>query len=361
MLYLRPRTWLLVLFGLFLIFQMLATPVRGADNGEAWYLWLTHDNAPMVGAVGDIFRAMRANMGDMIGLLRDNTPAPIFILYPALLDVWRMVAGENIIIARWLSSLITLLALAITLRVAHRLKLEGKWSDVIFVGLLFAYTSATVGAESLIALWSAVFFWAFSQYRKNHQHRFIILMIICIGLIIISAPLWHVNIVISLFIPPLVLITLKMTHLKPDDTIHIAYNPILATTAIFLICSFIGYQFLSVWVRQDWRDMIRTSTIDRSPTNPIVLIYPPDHPLAYYDRTETTRFAKGAVINLGWREFSEEELIQIAEALKPSSDIWVIAFKGDPKAESIAQQLGNYNRYLISNIGGIMPQRLILK
>lgn len=358
MLYLRPRTWLFVLFGLFLVFQMLATPVRGADDGEAWYLWLTHDNAPMVGAIGDVFRAMRANASDMFGTLRENTSAPIFILYPALLDVWRMVTGANIIIARWLSSLITLLAVAITLRGAHRLKLEGKWGDVIFVGLLFAYASATVGAESLITLWSAVFFWAFIQYRQNHQRRFIILMVSCLGLIIVSAPIWHINIIISLFIPPLVFMTLKLTHLKPDDTIHIAYNPILATTAIFLVCSFIGYQFLLVWVRQDWRDMIRMSTIDRSPTNPIVLMYPPDHPLAYYDRTEATRFAKGAVINLGWREFSEEELLRVTEALKPSSDIWVIAFNGDPKAETIAQQLGNYNRFFISNIAGIMPQRL---
>jgi len=337
---------------------MLATPVRGADDGEAWYLWLTHDNAPMVGAMGDIFRAMRANASDMIVQLRESTPAPIFILYPALLDVWRMVGGANIIIARWLSSLITLLALAITLRVAHRLKLEGKWGDVIFVGLLFAYASATVGAESLITLWSAIIIWSLIDYRKTHQLRFIILMIICVGFIILSAPIWRVNMVISLFIPLLALITLKLTHLKPDDTIHIAYNPILATTAIFLVCSFIGYQFLAIWVRQDWRDIIRMSTIDRSPTHPIVLIYPPDHPLAYYDRTEATRFAKGAVINIGWREFSEEELIQVTEALKPSSDIWIIAFNGDRQAELIAQQLGEYNRYFIGNLAGIMPQRL---
>jgi len=164
--------------------------------------------------------------------------------------------------------------------------------------------------------------------------------------------------VISLFIPLLALSTLKLTHLKPDDTIHIAYNPVLATTAIFLVCSFIGYQFLAIWVRQDWRDIIRMSTIDRSPTHPIVLIYPPDHPLAYYDRTEATRFAKGAVINIGWREFSEEELIQVTEALKPSSDIWIIAFNGDRQAELIAQQLGEYNRYFIGNLAGIMPQRL---
>lgn len=359
MLYLRPRTWILVLLGLFLIFQMLATPVRGVDNNEAWYLWLTHDNTPMVGAIGDVFRAMRTNAGEMFGLFRENVSTPIFIGYPAVLDIWRMVAGENLIVARWLSSLIALLALAITLRGVHHLQLEGKSSDVIFVGLLFAYASATIGAESLIALWSACLLWTFLRYRKTSNWGYVLLMLACIGLIIITTPIWDVNVVISLFTPPLVIITLRWTHLKPDDTIHIAYNPLFAITITFLVCSLIGYLFLAVWVRQDWRDIIRTTTAERQLTQPMVILYPPDHPLAYYDRTERYAFGRGTVINMGWRDFSEEELARVAESLNGSDEIWMVAFAGDDDAEALARFLGNYNRLFIGNISGIMPQRFI--
>ncbi|MCU0480670.1 MAG: hypothetical protein MUE54_05590 [Anaerolineae bacterium] len=360
MLYLRPRTWIFVLFGLFLIFRMLATPVRGAGNHEAWYLWLTHDNAPMVGAIGDVFRAMRANAGEMLGLLREETSVP-FMIYPTVLDIWRMVAGENIMVARWLSSLITLLALAVTLRGAHQLKLEGKWYDVIFVGLLFAYASATVGAESLIALWSACLLWTFIRYRKTSKRRYLFVMLIWVGLIIVTTPLWHVNVIISLFIPPLVLITLKLTHLKPDDTIHVAYNPVFAITITFLVCSLIGYLFLAVWVRQDWRDIIRITTFERELTQPIVILYPPHHPLAYYDRTERYAYGRGAVVNLGWRDFNEEELARIAESLNGGDDIWLVAFTGDADAEVISGYLGNYNRLFMGNISGIMPQRFMAR
>ncbi|HRF94000.1 MAG TPA: hypothetical protein PLZ51_02335 [Aggregatilineales bacterium] len=358
MLRLRPLTWAIVFLGLFLTFRILATPIRGVDNGEAWHLWLTHDIAPMVGNVGDVFRAMRANVGDMVTLWRETPQPPLYI---ALLDVWRMLTGANMLMGRWLSSLIGMLAFAITLRGAYRLRLEGKWGDVIFVGLLFGYSSATIGAETLIALWSAIALWGYISYRQTHQRRYISLIVVSIFLIALSAPTWHINIVLALLTPPIVLITLKLTHLKADDTIHVAYNPLFATTAIFLVCSLIGYQFIAIWVRQDWTDIIQTYTVERTLTQPMVIAYSPQHPLAYYDHTEKIAFGRGVTVNIGWRDFSADELAIIAQALPPSDVIWIVAPNGERRTEALAQSLGAYNRVFLGNINGIMPQRLTIK
>lgn len=358
MLRLHPLTWALVFLGLFLVFRILSTPVRGVSDGEAWHLWLTHDIAVMVGAPSDVFRAMRANAGDMVVLWRENPTPPLYI---ALLDGWRMLTGANMLMGRWLSSLIGVLALAVTLRGAYRLRLEGKWNDIIFVGLLFGFLSATIGAESFVSLWSAIALWGYIAYRQTHQRRYTILIGGCVLLIIGSVPAWHINIVVSLLIPPIVLMTLKLTHLKVDDTIHVAYNPVFAITAVFLVCGLIGYQFLAVWVRQDWTDIIHTFTVERTLTQPMVIAYSPQHPLAYYDRTEKIAFARGAVVNVGWREFSADELATIAQALPPSTVIWVVAPVGDRRIEGLAGNLRGYNRFFLGNISGIMPQRLTLR
>lgn len=354
MLYLRPLTWVIILLGLFFVYRILSTPVRGLDNGEAWLMWITHDSTPIVGAPMDMFRAMRNNVGDMITTWRDNPSPPLYI---ALLDLWRMLTGADVVMSRWLSSLLALLGLVITFRVSHRMRFEGRWSDVIFIGLLFSYPSATIGAESLIMVWVALGLWGYIGYRQTQKRRYQILAGICAILIIASVPVWHINMIIALLIPIIALFTLRIMHLKPDDTIHVSYNPIITTTALFFICSLIVYQFLAVWVRQDWEKIITTYSAERPLTEPMVIIYPPYHPLAYYDRTEQVGFGRGAIINLGWREFSEDELAGIAEALATNKTIWMVAPNGERQSEILARLLRSHTRVFLGNINSIMPQK----
>jgi hypothetical protein len=354
MLYLRPFTWVLILFGLFVVYRALSTPVRGLDNHEAWVMWITHDSTPIIGTPRDIVSAMRVNMSDMVALWRENLTPP---LYLALLDLWRMVVGANLVWGRWLSSLMSLLAFAVTLRATHRMRFEGKRSDTLFLGLLFAYPAATIGAESLIMVWCALGMWAHVGYRQTHQWQYRLITVCCLLFIIASAPFWHVNMILALLAPPLAMFTLRIMHLKPDDTIHVSYNPIITTTALFFICSFIIYQLLMVWVRQDWQSIIKQYSAERNLTQPIVLIYPQYHPLAYYDRTETIRFGRGATVNLGWREFSDAELEQIAGALAQSDTFWMVAPNGERQSEVLARLLRSHNRVLLANINGMMPQR----
>ena len=354
MLYLRPFTWVMILLSLFFVYRALSTPVRGLDNGEAWLMWITHDSTPIIGAPMDMFRAMRNNVGDMITTWRDNPSPPLYI---ALLDLWRMLMGADVMMSRWLSSLLALLGMALTFRVSHRMRLEGRWSDVIFIGLLFTYPSATIGAESLIMLWVALGLWGYIAYRQSQKQRYQILVGICLILVIASAPMWHINMIIALFIPMIALFTLRIMHLKPDDTIHVSYNPIITTTALFFICSLIVYQFLAVWVRHDWEKIITNYSAERPLTEPIVIIYPPYHPLAYYDRTEKIGFGRGAMINLGWREFSEDELAGIAAALATNETIWMVAPNGERQSEILARLLRSHNRVFLGNINNIMPQK----
>lgn len=354
MFYLRRFTWVLILLGLFVVYRALSTPVRGLDDHEAWMMWITHDSTPIIGTLRDMLSAMRANMSDMVTLWHNNPTPPLYI---ALLDIWRMVTGTNMIWSRWLSSLMSLLAFAITLRVIYRMGFEGKWSDALFLGLLFSYPAATIGAESLVMLWCALGVWAHINYRQTHQRQYRLMTICCLLFIIASAPFWHVNMILALLTPPIAIFTLRIMHLKPDDTIHMSYNPIITTTALFFICSFIIYQLLVVWVRQDWRSIIQKYSVERNLTQPIVLVYPPYHPLAYYDRTETIRFGHGATVNLGWREFSHAELEQIARALAHSETFWMVAPNGERQSETLARLLPSHNRVLLANIDGIMPQK----
>lgn len=355
MLYLRPIAWAIIFATLFLIYRTLATPVRGLDDGEAWMMWITHDNTPIIGAPIDMFRAMRANLGDMYAIWRDSPSPPLYIF---LLDVWRMLTGANMMTSRWLSSLLALLGMAITLRIAYQMRFEGKWSDVVFIGLLFAYPAATIGAESLIIVWCALGLWGYTAYRLTRKRRYQRLGLFCLIASVMSVTVWHINMFMALLTPVVALFTLRIMHLKPDDTIHMSYNPIITTTALFFICSFIVYQFLVVWVRQDWQTIIQTHSAERSLTEPIVIIYPPYHPLAYYDRTESIRFGRGAVLNLGWRAFDEAELTRVADALKHNDTFWMVAPNGERHSEVLARLLhSSHHRVFLGNVNRIMSQR----
>ena len=127
------------------------------------------------------------------------------------------------------------------------------------------------------------------------------------------------------------------------------------------MCSLIGYQFVAIWVRQDWTDIIQTFTVERDFTQPMVIAYSPQHPLAYYDHTENIAFARGITVNIGLRDFSADELAIIPQALPPSDVIWIVAPNGERRTELLAQALRAYNRVFLGNISGIMPQRLTIK
>lgn len=73
-----------------------------------------------------------------------------------------------------------------------------------------------------------------------------------------------------------------------------------------------------------WSTALHTLNAQRTPFAPLIIAYPDDHPLAYYDRQPATHFRHGITLDLGWRAFSDAERQRALAALGDSA-VWIIA------------------------------------
>lgn len=74
--------------------------------------------------------------------------------------------------------------------------------------------------------------------------------------------------------------------------------------------------------RPQWYDLRALLDEERSVTEPVIITYADDHPLAAYDHAPGTRFTNGIAIRTGWRDDPTPE--GVPSALSDSPVIWLV-------------------------------------
>ena len=68
-------------------------------------------------------------------------------------------------------------------------------------------------------------------------------------------------------------------------------------------------------------------------------------PLAHYYRQDTSDIYQGIAVDVGWRDFSGEEIQEIVAAIDATISVWIIMPIGDERTAAAIDALA-YNRWL---------------
>lgn len=115
-----------------------------------------------------------------------------------------------------------------------------------------------------------------------------------------------------------------------------------------------------LWLRPtapNWQAALHTLNAERGATTPLVTVYPPTHPLAYYDRQPGTHFRHGLALDLGWRAQTDADWERVAGVLRDAADMWWIL--PSDTADTLLTALANTHRVTWSQaVGDVHFMRL---
>lgn len=258
--------------GVLLLALLLATPARSGPvtSLEAGLLAHTADVVDPARAAG-LRATAEAALTNLLATVERSLDAGELVLYPMLVEGWTFVNGESLPVIRWLAVLGAALTFAVAFRLLRHLPFR---LALALAGLLALAGSATGSGLAWGMLVIALITWAVVALLKLPRRY----APLSVGLILLA----------------------------------------LAALAVYLA-------LLVPLQTPDWPARARDLHAARPLTEPLVIALPPAHPLRYYDRQPGTQFSGGLAVDVGWRDFSDEELAAVAAALDSAPQVHLLA------------------------------------
>ncbi|GAB4527155.1 MAG: hypothetical protein OHK0046_44600 [Anaerolineae bacterium] len=336
-----------------LLFGVVAAVLLPRDPSphEASLLWIIHDDASTNAAPADALRAVRSNLRDLFARWEGEPP-----LYILMLDAWVMLTGETVVAVRWFSLLCAVVAAALL----YRESLLYLW--VVLIALVYAGTR--IEPFALLALWSALATRALDRPPSWFWDGFYAALLMAAlythpgGIVLVVLHiLWRTRyrrvivgtVAALLLVLPWVM--MRGIDLSTSNTLWIA-----AVMAALPVISLPHLRFLrpevryglavagtlaavafSVWMPPyTWQTTIAEVQAQRQPTQPIILGYTDQHPLAYFDRLGMG-LQRGLTVNTAWREQTPEAVETLLNAVAAAPEIWVIITADEPQTALLSR------------------------
>lgn len=291
----RPEYWLALLMLAITFAGALLTAARPVDATEARLLWIVRDVQPVKPAgPRDVARHTLTNIRTMLDRAQTNGyPLPV---YPAVLDGWTMLVGDYAETARWLPALLVVIALAAAYATLRGLQLP---------------------ALPLLALTGGPLLLLAAQPAAG-------MLPVTVGLLLLAGITRRGR---------------RRAAVRRRD----ASGAVLLLSLLLLVG-----QLLPVvgWLNQvdpaaDWQATLATYCATRDPLHPAVINFPPDSVPGYYDyRYRRDGGLRGGIaLDVGWREFSGDEISTLMDTLIQSGlPVWLV-LDNQPVAEQVRAAL----------------------
>ncbi len=337
------------------LLPLLDRPGVEADEGRA--LWIIRDN---VRDRGDTVAALRTNLETMLKRLPEQDHPP---LYALLLDAWVFVVGaESLLLVRYLSLLGALAAVSALMALLGRLAPVPMALIAPFALGFIAFSAAPLALFAALsalavlslrrvlrrATWWRMLLHTIILTALIYSHAFGFVMVLVYFAIVgtkgRSNPRVQVcaGIAVLLYIP-WILFNQQAAPFAGEfqvafllTPLYVAFIPLvvgfwhllkrpmrMGGIIIGAICLLLS--LWTVWNRPDWTGLIADIHSGRDLTQPILLAYSPQHPLAYYDQFEESRLREGITLDIGWRDFSAAELHDLLSGLDEISTLWLVS------------------------------------
>lgn len=349
------------------------------SDDEGLSLWVVEDSAPMWNiAPRDSLRGVRANVGDMLDRVEETNTPP---LYYAVLDGWVMLFGDSLLAARMLSVLCVALALPAIVHTMRRYMPTFPITPAFAIALLLSLPILLiVNFYGLLLFFASASLWfllRWQKYQRMYQAIFYVIFLTCalltahiaIPLLILHGVIawrdgvlrrWLIFAAISLafFLPALIVFPPVLLDLmswrNPLIPIFVgAVTVTLPVLAVLLAINIKSYGLyvnfalavyviggaLLLWRIPNWQAEISEINALRRPTDPAIIGIDPRSALGYLDRQPETRLSTGISVDVGWRNFSREELDAIVETMDDAPSIWLIV-QENPESGGIDERLG---------------------
>jgi hypothetical protein len=262
-----------------------------AESQSAWQIdydmWQFNGQLPRPLSLRETVSMVRDDLQQAhTRLFSDGLQPP---LYSVTLNLWALLVGKTALALRWVSVLWGLIALAITIRFCQRLP-KRRW-QIISLGigiLVFWQVGASITPWGLFLALCAIFVWRLLQLKNIFSRKNIAFGVISFILVGLALP-YNKGIISP----------------APSDT--------------------------------DWQTLVQEWAVSRPDNTLLIRVYPPTHPLAYYERT--LDLSEGITLNLGWRNFTPEEIKSVLQTLANTRSLWVIASTNHPNTQNLLTQL----------------------
>jgi hypothetical protein len=291
---LRRVEWLWVwvlLLACALVSTRLPLSLSPDESQTAWQIdydvWQSNGKLPYTLSPREILGVLRDDLQQAhTRLFADGLQPP---LYPISLNLWALLTGENALALRWYSVLWGLIALALVIRLCQMLlKRHGLVIGVAVGVFVFWQVGASITPWGLFWALCTFFVWGLLQLKRKFSRKNIALGVISLLLLVLSLPIAN-----------------GIVSPAPSDT--------------------------------DWQKLAQEWAISRPNDTLLITIYPPTHPLAHYERTQAKR--EGITLNLGWRNFTSDEIQQVLKTLANTRSLWIIASVDHHNTQTLLTQL----------------------
>lgn len=357
-------------------------------ESESVSIWMTEDVAPMTDvSLGEAVRGLVDNLQSLVERVRISPYTP---LHTVILDIWRLPVKDNLFLMRALSIGFYLAGMYLSYHLCRRFTSSRSALASVAVLIIFGYVQvigASVTPFALLFLMSAVTHFAFLRWNQKSTLSNALLYFLSLTLTIMTH---GVGLLLITFHAVMQLARIRrlmkgnwtldalsdanekagllfwmlsaglsgavywlwaniiaheaITELSMQSNLLPAFIALILPFIAFAVAFFLNRAENARWFGAyaglvivlalaswwfapqlpDWRGFINPINIERYATEPIVYDYTPYSPLAYM--TTQQNFSGGIALDLSWREYQPEELVQIAESLTQGGlPIWFIA------------------------------------
>jgi hypothetical protein len=330
-------TILMLLFILTLLFWGMNS---GLDDNEAEALWIVGDDTALNGSPREIARTFRSNFSQMSERIDMQEQSPRAPLYFIMLDAWQIIAGDSVYAARTLSMLAVLLAMSVTVSAA---KLFEPDSNVIIslmlLCVLYLYPAMTIYTYGLLLLFSALSTLFLIRYHHHPTKFNKVLFFVTFFAALLT---FNITTLVVVVLPIIVIgIGWLLAHYR-TITRSLPYDVMLLAIVIS-VAIIANISLLSA--RPDWPGAMKAFNRSRRAGEPIIMAFDQKSPLAHYYRQDTSDIDQGIAVDVGWRDFSGEEIKEIVDAIDATISVWIIMPIGDERTAAAIDALA-YNRWL---------------
>lgn len=377
-----PIFWLLWI-GLLLV-SVWSTPFVPVTitSAEAQIAFAIDDTSRSPTNPRETLRYVRDSVLSSWALAPNGTPARIQTM---LLDGWQLVVGDADVLRRWLSLLLSTIALVALVRLV-----SGEIALGLFAMSAYFFLDASQSFDGLMLIITTSLL-ALLSYRRWQQKPSLWRNILyCLSTLLAVIVFWP----IVLLVVGQVALAVRQGNISWRSLL-ISYSAVAAATTawisllllsdnllplidltpartlswlIFLVIALIWFygrrlaqqqryllllvlvifqSSVSLWLFSNspqWQAVTAELAQQRQPLDPLVLLTPPDHPASYY--AAETPFDAGIALRLGWQALSSQMLSSTLAALDEQTRIWLVAEQDVPITQVALDRLASDRRIL---------------